>query len=238
MEKTPHTLPFDYCHRWIRAAFFMAERYFTFFVVLGLIVFSTEMLVSIIPYIGSIANPVLRFTYTLGTLQMMDQLFHNNSKTNSFTYESFLRLCFDENTLKRFKNHLIACAAAGFVTEMGIYLRIPHFYLVTLLSTVGLSLIPFMAYFSLRNPQSSAESSMRWVLAQTWKNIGNLLIHAVFLIALATVSLALCVVPFFLYFLPLTFPLVYLVYMGLCEGKTIEELSLKWNSAGDSLAGG
>jgi hypothetical protein len=238
MENTQQKLPFDYCHRWIRAAFMMAERYFSFFVVLGLIVIITEIFVGLVPYIGAIANPVLRFIYTLGSLQMMDQLFKNKSKTNPFTYESFLRLCFDEAVLKKFKNLLIVCSGVGLLTEAGMYFRIPHFYIVTLLTTVGLSLIPYMAYYTLRNPQSSDEQSMRWVLGQAWKNGWTLLVHAFFLIALATVALALCVVPFFLYFVPLTFPLAYLVYMGLCEGKSIEEVSQSWHSAGDSPSGG
>lgn len=238
MENKQHTLPFEYSHRWIRTAFNMAEKYFTFFVVLGLIVFCIGMLVGIVPYLGSIAAPVVRFIFALGTLKMMDQLFNNQSKMNPITYEGFLRLCFDDTTLRRFRNHIIACAAVGFVSEVGMFFRIPHFYLVTLIGNMILGFVPLMAYYSVRNPQSSDEQSMNWVLDQAWKNLGVLVVHTIFIVSLAVIAMALCVVPFFLYFLPLTFPLSYLVYMGLCEGKSIEELSQAWNSAGDSPAGG
>lgn len=227
-------LPFDYCHRWIRAAFNMVEKHFSLFALLGVIVFITEAMVSVIPYLGSVANPVLRFIYAFGGLRLMEALMQKQTHT----IESYFKLCFDESLLKPFKNYLLACAGIGLVVEIGLRANIPHFYLLTVLTTVGIYLIPFMAYYQFRNPGISAPTTERqamdYVLAQAWKNIGNLLCLTIFLLALGTAAMALCVVPFFLYFMPLTFPLVYLVYMGLCEHKTIEELNLIWNSRGDS----
>jgi hypothetical protein len=227
-------LPFDYCHRWIRAAFNMVEKHFSLFALLGVIVFITEAMVSVIPYLGSIAYPVLRFIYAFGGLRLMEALMQKQTHT----IESYFKLCFDESLLKPFKNYLIACAALGLVVEIGLRANIPHFYWFTIITTLGIYLIPFMAYYQFRNPGISARTtdrqSMDFVLSQAWKNIGNLLCLTIFLLALGIAAMALCVVPFFLYFMPLTFPLVYLVYMGLCEGKTIEELNLIWNSRGDS----
>ncbi len=223
-------LPFDYCHRWIRAAFNMVEKHFSLFALLGVLVFITEAMVSVIPYLGSLANPVLRFIYAFGGLRLMDDLM--NKKTH--TIESYFKLCFDDSLLKPFKNYLLACAGIGLIVEIGLRANIPHFYWLTALTTLGIYLIPFMAYYQFRNPGITEKQAMDYVLSQTWKNIGNLLCLTIFLLALGTVSMALCVVPFFLYFMPLTFPLVYLVYMGLCEHKTIEELNQVWNSRGDS----
>ncbi|MBY0386417.1 hypothetical protein K2X05_14775 [bacterium] len=230
MNTTPTILPFDYCHRWIRAAFNMAEKHFKLFAVLGLVVFLSEAIVSITPYIGSIANPVLRFVYTLGGLRILQDLMEKKT----VTYDTYFRTCFEEATLKRFKNYLIASAGVGLLVEIGMRLRIPHFYLLTIFTTIGLCMIPFMAYWQMRNPQTSEKQAMDFIFSCAWKNVGNLLVHAIFLIALGTAAMALCVVPFFLYFMPLTFPLAYLVYMGLCEGKTIEEILQIWNSPGDS----
>ncbi len=224
-------LPFDYCHRWIRAAFNMVEKHFSLFALLGVIVFITEAMVSVIPYLGSLANPVLRFIYAFGGLRLMDALMQKQTNT----IESYFKLCFDESLLKPFKNYLLACVGIGLVVEIGLRANIPHFYWLTALTTLGIYLIPFMAYYQFRNPGITTDrQAMDFVLSQTWKNIGNLLCLTIFLLALGLVSMALCVVPFFLYFMPLTFPLVYLVYMGLCEHKTIEELNLIWNSRGDS----
>jgi hypothetical protein len=231
METPPNTLlPFDYAIRWIRAAFNMVEKHFSLFTMLGVLVFISEALVSLIPYIGSVANPVLRFIYSFGGLRLMDALMQKQTHT----IESYFKLCFDESLLKPFKNYLIACAAIGFFVEVGLRAGIPHFYWITILTTLGIYLIPFMAYYQFRNPGITEKQAMNFVLSQTWKNIGNLLCLIIFLLALGVVAMALCVVPFFLYYMPLTFPLVYLVYMGLCEHKTIEELNLIWNSRGDS----
>ncbi len=223
-------LPFDYCHRWIRAAFNMVEKHFSLFAFLGVIVFITEAMISVIPYLGSLANPVLRFIYAFGGLRLMDALMQKQTHT----IESYFKLCFDESLLKPFKNYLLACAGIGLVVEIGLRANIPHFYWLTALTTLGIYLIPFMAYYQFRNPGMTEKQSMDYVLSQTWKNIGNLLCLTIFLSTLGLAAMALCVVPFFLYFMPLTFPLVYLVYMGLCEHKTIEELNLIWNSRGDS----
>ncbi len=225
-------LPFDYCHRWIRAAFNMVEKQFSLFALLGVIVFLTEVLVSVIPFVGSIANPVLRFVYTFGGLRLMDGLM----KGETHTIESYFKLCFDESLLKPFKNYLLACGAIGLFVEVGMRAQIPHFYWLTAVTTLTIYLIPFMAYYQFRNPGITEKQAMDYVLSQAWRNIGNLLCLTIFLLALGAVAMALCVVPFFLYFMPLTFPLVYLVYMGLCEHKTIEELNLAWNSRGDSTS--
>ena len=226
MNNTPPILPFDYCHRWIRAAFNMAEKHFKLFAVLGLIVFLSEAMVGIIPYLGSIANPVLRFIYTLGGLRILNDLMEKKT----VTYETYFRISFEESTLKRFKKYLMASAGVGLFVEVGMRLHIPHFYLLTVFTTIGLCTIPFMAYWQLRTPRTTEKQAMDFIFSCVWKNIGNLLVHAIFLIALGTVAMALCVVPFFLYFMPLTFPLAYLVYMSLCEGKTIEELQQVWNT--------
>lgn len=226
METSTFILPFDYCHRWIRAAFNMAEKHYYLFLTLGLIVGFTQGVMSLIPYVGPIAQPVLRFFFTLGNLRLMEQLMEKKT----IDTEGFLRLCFDKDYWPRFQNHFFACIGIGLVTEIGLLTNIPHFYLLSVVLTITLTLIPFMAYYSLRHPLSSDKNAMNFVLQQSWKNIANLIIHALFLMALGLVAMALCVVPFFLYFLPLTFPLVYLVYMGLCEHKTIEELNAVWKS--------
>jgi hypothetical protein len=226
MENSSFILPFDYCHRWIRAAFNMAEKYFSLFVILGIIVFVTEVVAGFIPYLGALINPVLRFIYTLGSLRLMDQLMQKKAVDT----EGFLRLCFDKDYWPRFQNHFLACIGIGLVTEVGVLASIPHFYLLTAALNIALLLVPFVAFYNLRHPQYSEKEAMNFVLQQTWKNIANLIIHALFLMALGLAAMALCVVPFFLYFLPLTFPLVYLVYMGLCEHKTIEELNEVWKS--------
>jgi hypothetical protein len=234
-------LPFDYCHRWIRAAFNMAEKHFSLFAILGLIVFVSEVMVSVVPYLGSLANPVLRFIYAFGGLRLMDSLMQKQTHT----VESYFKLCFDESLLKPFKNYLLACVGIGLVVEIGLRANIPHFYWLTAITTLGIYLIPFMAYYQFRSRGVGAgvetvdfniteKQAMDFVLSRAWKNIGNLVCLMIFLMALGFASMALCVVPFFLYFMPLTFPLVYLVYMGLCENKTIEELNLIWNSRGDS----
>ncbi len=214
----------------------MVEKHFSLFAFLGVIVFITEAMISVIPYLGSIANPVLRFIYSFGGLRLMDALMQKQTQTaeQTYTVESYFKLCFDESLLKPFKNYLLACAGIGLVVEIGLRANIPHFYWLTIVTTLGIYLIPFMAYYQFRNPGITEKQAMDFVLSQTWKNIGNLLCLMIFLLALGLAAMALCVVPFFLYFMPLTFPLVYLVYMGLCEHKTIEELNLIWNSRGDS----
>lgn len=228
METSTFILPFDYCHRWIRAAFNMAEKHFSLFVILGIIVFVTEVVAGFVPYLGALANPVLRFVYTLGSLRMMDQLMQQKTVNT----EGFLRLSFDQSYWPRFQKYFLACIGIGLITEVGMWASLPHFYLLSAALNVALFLVPFVAYHSLRNPHLSDKEAMDYVLRQSWKNIGNLLLHALFLMALGLVAMALCVVPFFLYFLPLTFPLVYLVYMGLCEQKTIEDLNATWKTQG------
>ena len=124
-------LPFDYCHRWIRAAFNMVEKHFSLFAFLGVIVFITEAMISVIPYLGSLANPVLRFIYAFGGLRLMDALMQKQTHT----IESYFKLCFDESLLKPFKNYLLACAGIGLVVEIGLRANIPHFYWLTALYT-------------------------------------------------------------------------------------------------------
>ncbi len=224
--QTPFILPFDYCHRWIRTAFQMAEKHYKLFALLGLMVFASEVVLGMIPYLGGPASAALRFIFALTSLRLMHALFQQQPQT----IESFFEMSFDQKILSKFKNHILACAAIGLVMQVGMYLGIPHFYLLAALLSVALFLIPFMAYLQLRQPQLSEKEAMNFVFSRTWENIGTLLAHAFLLLSLGFVALALCVVPFFVYFLPFTFPLIYLVYMGLCENKTIEELALNWNS--------
>jgi hypothetical protein len=230
MQNSSFILPADYCHRWIRAAFHMAEKHFSLFVLLGFVVFVSEMLVGFIPYLGSVANPVLRFIYSLGSLRMMESLMQKQPAD----LDSFMQNCFDFPLLMRFKNYLFASAAVGLILEIGLTFRIPHFYLVAAIGSIALSMIPFMAFYQLHYASLSEKEAMSFVFEKVRRNLANLILLTLFLMGLAALSMALCVVPFFLYFMPLTFPLIYLVYMGLCEQKTIEELSLVWNSGSDS----
>ncbi len=231
METTLNTsLPFDYCHRWIRAAFNMVEKHFSLFALAGLVVIASTAVVSVVPFIGSIVSPVLRFAYGIGSLILLDSLMQNQTHT----LESYLKLCFDMELWKRFQKYLIVCATTGFLIEVIARANIPHFYLMAIVLYFALTLAPFMAFYQMRNPGVTEKQAFDFVMGCAWKNVGNLLMLAIFLIALSLVSMALCVVPYFLYFMPLTFPLTYLVYMGICEGKTIEEITQIWNSRGDS----
>lgn len=225
-QNTSPALPFDYCHRWIREAFRMAEKHYKLFALLGLFVFASELIISFVPYFGALAVAPLRFVFALNSLRMMHSLFQQQEQT----VESFFEMCMDQKLLLKFKNYLIASAGIGLVIEIGQYFGIPHFYIASALLTVTLLLIPFMAYLQHRQPQLSEQEAMNFVFSQTWKNVGLLLAHAILLLCVGLTALALCVVPFFIYFLPLTFPLTYLIYMGLCENKTIEELAQNWNS--------
>jgi hypothetical protein len=208
----------------------MAEKHFSLFVILGIIIFVTTALVSFVPYAGSVAAPALRFVYTLGSLRMMKSLMLKQS----VDVDSFLQNCFDLPLLTRFKNYLFASAAVGLIIEIGFRFRLPHFYLFAALASIAINAIPLMAFYQLHYANLSEKEAMHFILKKVQKNLANLLLLSFFIIGLGVLSMALCVVPFFLYFMPLTFPLIYLVYMGLCEEKTIEELELIWNSPSDS----
>lgn len=226
MKNTPFTVPFDYCHRWIRAAFNMVEKHFSFFILLGIVCCVATVVIGLLPYIGAIAAPVLRFVFILGSLRLMQHLFEKQPAT----IETFFNYCFDLELLKKLQKPLLACAASGLLMEIGVYVHIPFFYWLAVLVSLCIPPIAFAAYYNLRFPDVDLKDSLHFVFQQTGKNIANLILLVLFLTALSVASALLCIVPLFLFYLPMTFPLYYLVYMGLCENKSIESLSESWNS--------
>ena len=232
MKTQPFVLPYDYYHRWIRAAFQMAEKHYKLFVILGFLVTMSQVVISVVPYVGSLAAAVLRFIFALSSLRLMHALFQNQTQT----IESFFEMSFDQKVIMKFKNHILACLALGLFMDLGMHLNLPHFYILTTLLSFALFLVPMTAYMQLRHPHLSDKEAAQFVLSQTWANVGSLIPLTFLLLFLGLASIVLFVVPFFIFFLPLTFPLIYLVYMGLCEYKTLEELVQNWNSSVTSPA--
>lgn len=221
------TVPFNYCTGWIRCSVAIAQNHYSLFLGCSLLVFMSSLLISIIPFLGAIAAICLLFLFTVGQMRLTEQV----RRTQTATFDDFLKYVFDPALLQKFAPFLIILAGIAVVNIGAALLKLQIVAgLFSLIGNLAAICFSFAAFASIKNPTLSIKTSALTVLQGLWQNVLTWLCCGLLVIILAATSAALCILPFFFYFLPMALPLGYLTYASIFEGLDIDATIAEWSS--------
>jgi hypothetical protein len=223
----PNTVPFDYCHKWIKASIKIGERHYTLLLMCGLLVFASSFIVGLFPYVGNFCALFLTFIYGLAGMRLTQQIL----KQGSGTFDDYLKYAFDPVVFKKFQPFLVIIfLMATLQVTSGIFKITTLLYFSSVTSYLFITLFMVSAFLLLQQPSIGWQDAFKKVLSGFWQN-GLTWVAAGFLMAIfAVVSALLCFVPFLLYFIPMTFSLAYLIYASIFEDLNIDALISEWSS--------
>lgn len=239
------SVPVSYSVEWIKASIKVAERNYSLCLACGLLVMLINMFVSFIPFLGSIASTVLIFLFYTAQLKFVRRLL-NKEEVN---FEQFLQTIFDPEIFSKNSPYIVICAISaalasflviidsaatsyyyrqgGILMSLGSVWNVLNFLLATLCA--------FAVDLRDKNPELSWQAGLRRAFAGVWQNIIPWVLTGLLVSLFAIVSMVLCVLPFFLYFVPMTFPYVYLIYASIFEGLNIEQVADDWRKPVSTL---
>lgn len=223
----PNQVPLEHCHRWIFASVKLGERHYTLFLICGLITTISLIILNAIPYIGSLLYMVLSFFYIIGSMRMTEQII----KYDKGTVDDFLKYVFEVSYFKQFQVHLIALIGFGlFLIAISFFKIFFTSILSMVLSTLVTQLLSFSAFMMLHNSSLPWKSAFEKIFSGFTLNLGAWVISLILLAVFAIISIVLCLAPFLLYFVPMTFGVSYLIYSSIYENLNVESLITEWSS--------
>lgn len=223
----PNKVPLDFCHRWIYGSIKLGERHYTLFLICGLIMAISLVITKAIPYVGSISYMILSFLYVMGAMRMTDHTLQHGKAS----VDDFLKYTFDTSYFQRFSVQLIALVGLGVFLLLATYLNLFFTALAsTALSTIMTQLLTFSAFMMWRNPSLHWKEAFERIFNGFSLNLGTWLISLLLLALFATLTIILCLAPFLLYFVPMTFGVTYMIYASIYENLDIESLITEWSS--------
>lgn len=220
-------VPFSYCHRWLTCSLKVGERHYTLFLVCGLLVYITTAVLGAIPFVGSVASLLLTFIYSVAGMRMTQQIL----KQGTGTVDDFLKYAFDPAFFKSFQVHLLLLAGLGLLSFTTVFIKVTSLIFASSAAIYLFTyLFSFSAFLMLQNPGLQLQAALEKVFQGFVLNIGAWLVAVLLLGLFGAVSLLLCFVPFFLYFVPMTFSVGYLIYASVFENLDVEALITEWSS--------
>ena len=225
----PNKVPLEYCHRWIMCALKVGERHYTLFLISGLIMYITLFVCSVIPYLGAIASPLLSFMFSLAGMRLVHQII--KEKTLKTDLDTYLKFVFDPMYIQRFRTQYLILAGMGLLSIASTFTRITTLTLAISVIVYFLTyLFSFSAFMMIQNPHVFWRKAIDKIFQGFTLNAGALTMAMLLLSLFAGLSLALCFVPFLLYFVPMTFAVSYLIYASIFENMDIEAFIKEWSS--------
>lgn len=225
----PNKVPFEYCHRWLVSGLKIGERNYTLFLVCGLLMYIVTFIASIIPFVGHIASLLLLFLFALGAMRLTQQILKFPDAKNDL--DTYLKFVFDPVYFQRFQMQIGILVGLGAVTLAMSYVRLTSLiFLSSSIIYMITALFIFSAFMALENPALEWHKALEKVFQGIILNLGVYICAGLLFGLFAVVSLALCFVPFLLYFVPMTFSVCYLIYASIFENLDIEALITEWSS--------
>ncbi len=234
----PNRVPLEYCHRWILAGLKIGERNYTLFIICGLIMYISLFILWAIPTlvhvwfiaaVGNVGVSLLMFFYSLATMRLTHALLRE--PTLKTDLDSFLKYAFDATYFEKFKMPILIIAGLAVLAQIAPFLRFtPLILACKVAAATALFLFIFSAFMMLQNPLMDWKVAFNKVYQGLTLNMTASLATLGILGIFAVVSLALCLAPFLLYFVPMTFSVGYLVYASIFESLDIEAVITEWGS--------
>jgi hypothetical protein len=219
-------VPVDNSYKLIFCSIEISKNYYSLFLGCGLLYFAVAVCLSMIPVVGEVIEGVLSLCLSLGTLRLVKQIF----TTGKGTFDDFLKYSFDASYFEKFLPLFIIVATVNFFSWLISYVHAPFIvYPWTLLTLVSLFVCSHAAYMMILAPELSWKNALTSVLRGTWMNAATLFLLLVFMIVFVSGSLLMCLVGFFLYFIPMTVPVNYLVFSSIYEGLDVEATTKEWS---------
>lgn len=214
-------VPFEYSHRWIKCSLKISEKHYSLFLACGLLQLFACVAVSFVPVVGAMASAIMMFIYGLGGMRLVKHI----RETNSGTFDDYLKYTFDPIVFQRFVPFLVALTLLnGTVGVLGI-VKLPAIILpVSLVANIALVFCIHSSYMMIQNPALNWQDALAAVGRGIWKNILTWIVFGLLLVLFSVGSILMCGVGLLLYFVPMTFPVNYLVYSSIYEGLDIDQL--------------
>lgn len=232
------SVPAGYAIDWIKASMKVAERNYSLCLACGLLVALVNMIIGFIPFIGAVASTVLLFLFYVAELQFVRRLM-NKEEVN---FEQFLQMVFDPKVFTKHSHYVVICAISALIATAlihidssstsyysqtgGIFMSLGGIW--NLFNYVLVMLCAFAVDLQEKNPDLNWQTALRRAFAGLWQNIIPWILTSILIVIFLVVTMALCVLPFFLYFVPMMFPFMFLVYASIFEGLNIEQVSEDW----------
>ncbi len=223
----PRHIPLEYSHRWIFCSIEISKKYYSLFLGCGLLMILSVTGVSFIPVVGGIASPLMTFLFSLGTMRMVHQII----TTEKGVFDDFLKYSFDPIVFEKFVPFLVIiglvnCISVGFALGKFHYALFPSGILANLTTFVCVH----AAYMMLIKSELTWDAAIKTTLRGSWMNALTLFVSFIFITLFVTGSLLMCIVGFFLYFVPMTFPLNFLMFSSIYDGLDIDMTLKTWGS--------
>lgn len=222
----PRNVPINYSVRWIFCSIEISKQFYSLFLAIGLIMLVAVVGISVIPYLGTLAVPLVSYLAGLGSMRLIDQIF----KTNKATFDDYLKYTFDPVVFEKFAPFLILIAlfnsvSVGLTLGKLTYVLLPWSTLGNVVTVLSMQ----ASYMMILKPELKWDAALKAILRGSWMNILALICLFLCTGVFALGSLLMCLIGFFLYFIPMTTPLNYLVFSSIYEGRDIDQTTKEWS---------
>jgi len=225
-------VPVDYSYRWIFCSIEIAKQFYSLFLGCGLLMFVTVICIGFVPFIGHFVAAIMSILYGVGTLRLVRQVV----TTERGTFDDFLKFTFDASHLHKYVPLFIAVCILNFISAILTFAHI-HFLSLPMLalSNIVVLICVHAAYMMDLQPSLSWREATERAASGTWMNIVTLIIAVIFLSIFGVLSALMCGVGLFLYFLPMTMPINFLIFTSIYENRDVEATIKEWSSKSNEV---